>query len=305
MNLVRWCLLVLLCPILFGCASITGDSAQQIRIETVTPDGQPVTGADCKLVNDFSTTTGKSGGSIQVHRSSKDLDINCALAGKAEASARAISRANAGMAGNIIFGGAIGAVIDHNKGTAYTYPTWIRLVFGQMRLYDRREEKEGSVVLGKLPGAASVPVVAGATGPVVVSPLPATTAAYLATGYAPINDTDAIPYLTARGREVYREWLTKRMPRAFAVGTDGSFGQGWGYGLVPDRPEWSTDPIQRAVQVCEAKTRSPCRPYAVNGAVVWTKETAVALELLKAPPASSVSPAAEKTSPTAVVLAPQ
>jgi hypothetical protein len=33
---------------------------------------------------------------------------------------RAISRANAGMAGNIIFGGGIGAIIDHNKGTAYS-----------------------------------------------------------------------------------------------------------------------------------------------------------------------------------------
>ena len=59
MKLVCWCLLGLLCPILFGCASITGDSAQQIRVETVTPDGQAVTGADCKLANDFSTTTGK------------------------------------------------------------------------------------------------------------------------------------------------------------------------------------------------------------------------------------------------------
>ncbi len=304
MQLVRWFLLSLVCPILFGCASITGDSAQQIRIETVTSDGQSVTGADCKLANDFSTTTGKSGGSIQVHRSSKDLDINCTLAGKPEASARAVSRANAGMAGNIIFGGAIGAVIDHNNGTAYTYPTWIRLVFGQMRLYDRREETEGAVLLGKLPGATGAPAVAGGGKPLNAAAAPVAVAAPLATGYAPINDTDAIPYLSARGREVYREWLTKKMPRAFAIGTDASFGQGWGYGPVADRPEWSADPLQRAVQVCEAKTRSPCRLYAVNGAVVWSKETAAALELLKGTPASSINPAVEKASSTAVVIAP-
>ena len=26
------------------------------------------------------------------------------------------------------------------------------------------------------------------------------------------------------------------------------------------------------MQVCEAKTRSPCRLYAVNGAMVWAKD---------------------------------
>lgn len=31
------------------------------------------------------------------------------------------------MAGNIRFGGGIGGIIDHNKGTAYDCPEWVRL----------------------------------------------------------------------------------------------------------------------------------------------------------------------------------
>ena len=84
------------------------------------------------------------------------MDITCVQAGQPEAKGRAISRANAGMAGNIIFGGGIGAIIDHNKGTAYTYPTWLQLVFGQTLVFDRRDEKEGSPVPGKAPEAVTL-----------------------------------------------------------------------------------------------------------------------------------------------------
>ena len=56
---------------------------------------------------------------------------------------------------SIIFGGGIGAIIDHNKGTAYTYPTWLQLVFGQTLVFDRRDEKEGAPVPGKAPEAVT------------------------------------------------------------------------------------------------------------------------------------------------------
>ena len=100
------------------------------------------------MVNDYGNITGKSGGTLQVRRSSKDLDINCKLAGQPDASGRAISRANGGMWGNILIGGGIGAVIDHNRGTAYTYPTWIQMVFGKSMVFDRSAEKEGSPTVG-------------------------------------------------------------------------------------------------------------------------------------------------------------
>lgn len=136
---------------LTGCASIVNDSTQPMKLETKTEAGTMVPGADCKISNDYGTISAKSGDTTTVRRSSKDLDIVCTHPQNPQASARAISRANAGLAGNILLGGGIGAIIDHNKGTAYTYPTWVQLVFGQSLVFDRSAEKEGQPVLGTQP----------------------------------------------------------------------------------------------------------------------------------------------------------
>ena len=58
------------------------------------------------------------------------------------------------MFGNIILGGGIGAIIDHNKGTAYTYPTWVQLIFGKSLVFDRSAEKEGQPTVPAEQGTA-------------------------------------------------------------------------------------------------------------------------------------------------------
>jgi hypothetical protein len=142
------------------------ESTHPVRLETKTQSGSLVVGAECKLSNDYGNIAGKSGDVLQVRRSSKDLDITCTHPANPDATARAISRANAGMWGDIILGGGIGAIIDHNKGTAYTYPTWIQLVFGKLSVFDRKDEKEGAPVqpvtdtpasAGAAPAAAAAP----------------------------------------------------------------------------------------------------------------------------------------------------
>jgi hypothetical protein len=159
---------------LTGCASVMNETTHPMRVETKASSGELVTGADCKLTNDYGTVSGKSGDTMQVRRSSKDLDITCVHPSNPNATARAISRANSGMWGNIIIGGGVGAIIDHNKGTAYTYPTWVQLVFGKALVFDRSGEKEGqptpSTETGSTgastalvaPAAASAPVASGA-----------------------------------------------------------------------------------------------------------------------------------------------
>ena len=144
---------------LTGCASVMNETMHPIRVETKTPSGEMVAGAECRLSNDYGTISGKSGDTIQVRRSSKDLDISCVHPNNPSATARAISRANSGMWGNIIIGGGIGAIIDHNKGTAYTYPTWMQLVFGKTMVFDRSSEKEGAPTPGTENGttAAAAP----------------------------------------------------------------------------------------------------------------------------------------------------
>lgn len=265
MQLVQYARLVafigMATALLGGCASITGDSTQFVRVDTVTADGTDVPGASCELSNDFATVEGKSGGSIQVHRSSKDLDIHCVSEGKQDATGRAISRANAGMAGNILFGGGIGAIIDYNKGTGLTYPTWIRLVFGQTRVFDRKEQKGGAMVVG----TSSDPL---AVTPAVTSQLAAHAAAG-SSGFASIDDVSAIPYANDRIRDGYRVWLTRATPRAFAVSGDGHFGSAWGNSK-------SSDPAHRAIDSCQKVAAMTCKLYAVDDAVVWIAEPGAA-----------------------------
>lgn len=152
---------------LTGCASVMNDSSQPIRVETKSSSGELIAGADCKLTNDYGTVSGKSGETMLVHRSSKDLDITCVQPSNPNASARAISRANGGMWGNVILGGGVGAIIDHNKGTAYTYPTWVQLVYGKSLVFDRSSEKEGVptpyIETGTVTAAAPAAPASGAT----------------------------------------------------------------------------------------------------------------------------------------------
>jgi hypothetical protein len=129
-----------------GCASVVNDKTHPIKIETKTESGVLVTGADCTLKNDKAVTTAKSGEVANVRRSNEDLQISCKHPTNPDAVAKAISRVNGGMFGNIILGGGIGAVIDHNTGQAYTYPGWLQLIFGRTLVFDRKDEKENTPV---------------------------------------------------------------------------------------------------------------------------------------------------------------
>lgn len=139
-----------------GCASVMNENTHPMTIETKTASGQLVAGADCKWTNDRGSASVKSGVSTLVRRSNDDMNIECNHPEHKAATAKAISRANAGMFGNILIGGGIGAVIDHNQGTAYTYPTWVQLVYGKALLFDRRDQKEDLPTPGSDTGVVPV-----------------------------------------------------------------------------------------------------------------------------------------------------
>ena len=142
---------ILFFSLLSGCASITNGTDQIVKIQTVSSDGKKTDGAACELTNDRGVVRLLSGQSVTVHRSGRDLMMNCNLSGSLPATGKAISRANAGLAGNILFGGGIGAVIDANTGAAFTYPIWMQLVFGEDRQYDRTGNRSDEMlVIGSL-----------------------------------------------------------------------------------------------------------------------------------------------------------
>lgn len=153
--MIRIAILVASAVSLTGCASVINDVTHPMKVETKTQSGVLVAGAECKLTNDYGVFQVKSGDTAQVRRSSKDLEIVCKDPANPDATAKAISRANGGMFGNILLGGGIGAIIDHNKGTAYSYPIWVQMVFGKSLVFDRSTEKEGVPTVGTEASAAT------------------------------------------------------------------------------------------------------------------------------------------------------
>jgi dienelactone hydrolase len=79
------------------------------------------------------------------------------------------------------------------------------------------------------------------------------------TGFAGIGDIDAIPYLQMKGREGYRSFLGKSLPRAFALSASGA----WSWAEDGDNPS------QTALAQCNRISHQPCKLYAVDNEVVW------------------------------------
>ena len=123
-----------------GCATVSGSgTSQSVSLQTYAGDGKDVDGAKCEMVNDEGTWFVVTPGSAFVHRSNKDLQVVCKKEGIDVGTANVVSRTKGNMFGNILIGGGIGAIIDHNNGSAYEYPTLIKIFMGRMN--QRIEEK--------------------------------------------------------------------------------------------------------------------------------------------------------------------
>ncbi len=115
-----------------GCSSITGSSEQTVSVEARSAQGQ-VPGAACELDNDKGKWFITSPGSTQITRSNENLMVICKKDGLSPGSVTVESSTKGSMAGNILFGGIIGAIVDHNTGAAYEYPNLIQVLMGQTR----------------------------------------------------------------------------------------------------------------------------------------------------------------------------
>lgn len=131
---------VALCIAATGCSTISGSgTSQPLSVQTLSADGSEVEGAKCDLTNDEGTWFVNTPGSTIVRRSNKDLQVICKKQGIDLGSANVVSRTKGNMYGNILLGGGIGAIIDHNNGSAYEYPALIKIFMGRMN--QKIEEK--------------------------------------------------------------------------------------------------------------------------------------------------------------------
>jgi hypothetical protein len=80
-----------------------------------------------------------------------------------------------------------------------------------------------------------------------------------ASAYAEILDVDAVPYLSDRGRELYRQYLARPAPKAFALSTEGA-ASFWAN---------NSQAVSKALERCEKQGKGQCQLYAYDDTVVW------------------------------------
>jgi hypothetical protein len=117
---------------LTGCASIVSGTSQVVSVETLHSSGN-VAGATCKLENDKGVYYVTTPGTVTVHRAYGDMNVKCEKPGFDAGLASVKSSTKAMMAGNIVFGGFIGAGVDAASGAAYDYPALFQVMMGQQQ----------------------------------------------------------------------------------------------------------------------------------------------------------------------------
>jgi hypothetical protein len=117
---------------LTGCASIVSGTSQVVSVETLHTSGN-VAGATCKLENDKGVYYVTTPGTVTVHRAYGDMNVKCEKAGFDAGLATVKSSTKGMMAGNIVFGGFIGAGVDAASGAAYDYPALFQVMMGQQQ----------------------------------------------------------------------------------------------------------------------------------------------------------------------------
>jgi hypothetical protein len=113
-----------------GCASITGTTNQSVSVQTLEEGGRELSGAVCELSNNKGKWFITTPGSTVITRSNDDMQVLCNKAGLEPGRASVVSATKGSMWGNIVFGGGIGAIVDHNSGAAYEYPTFFQVKMG-------------------------------------------------------------------------------------------------------------------------------------------------------------------------------
>ena len=144
MNQLKAAILCIPLSVASGCATITSSDTQDLNLTTSERNGTIVEKAKCTLKNDKGQWEAETPAIVSVHRSSKDLSVECEKPNQNKGLLKAISRAAGGMFGNVIIGGGIGAIIDHSTGKGYNYPDELPVVMGESVVVDRKSQNESA-----------------------------------------------------------------------------------------------------------------------------------------------------------------
>ncbi|MBV9570723.1 MAG: hypothetical protein JO056_05735 [Alphaproteobacteria bacterium] len=129
---------------LSGCATIVDGTTQSVSV-TTTPEG----GASCALTNSQGTWYVTSPGSTTVHKTKTDLDVTCNKAGYKAGHVMAVSHFTGKTAGNLIFGGLVGAGVDAASGANFHYDPVITVPLGERDATQRPAAPSTTASTGK------------------------------------------------------------------------------------------------------------------------------------------------------------
>jgi len=136
-------IIVLILIALSGCSTITGSTTQNISVETRSDNGS-ISGAECELTNAKGKWMVRTPGSTMIQRSNDDLITLCNKKGYIAGQQKSTSTTKGSMFGNIILGGGIGAIVDHQNGSAYEYPSLIQIFMGKNSEVEEPENEKAS-----------------------------------------------------------------------------------------------------------------------------------------------------------------
>ena len=230
--------------LLSGCASVVNGNRQKVSV-TTHDKGVDVSGATCTLSNDKGVWYLTSPGSTSVHRSYGDMKIDCALTGTTNGSVAVPSVTTGAVYGNILIGGGIGAGVDIATGAAFRYPDVVRVEMGRRTVF---------------PGTQ--PDMTGTTAPAEAPPADSALA---------VAD---VPYLNDAQLAQYRLFLTRPLPRAFAIAPNGHFASAWT--TKPFDKTLPSDPRERVLVMCGRGSGLNCTLFAVDNRLVATTPVSAA-----------------------------
>jgi len=101
-----------------GCATVVEGTSQSVAISTQPP------GASCTVSREGVQLSAvlSTPGSVKIDKSKRDITVTCSKEGYQTTSVNYSSSFNGMTFGNIILGGAVGAVVDASTGANYNYP---------------------------------------------------------------------------------------------------------------------------------------------------------------------------------------
>ncbi len=87
-------------------------------------------------------------------------------------------------------------------------------------------------------------------------------------GFAPLGKVDAVPFLKEKGRDAYREFLSKPTPRAFAIAPNGA----WASSSRSAPGSRQPDVVGNVMESCNRRGNGECKLYALDERVVWRSD---------------------------------